>query len=79
MGSMGPPSMTAIQGMRYLAPAPGPGPVVTITDDDVMRIAMKVKTIMISKIIEMVKLKVNEATETMTDDIKKNYRTRTSN
>ena len=71
MGSMGPPPMTAIQGMRYLAPAPGPGPVVTITDDDVMRIAMKVKTIMISEINEMVKLKVNEATETMKDDIKK--------
>ena len=69
MGSMGPPPMTAIQGMRYLTPAPHP--VVAITDDDVMHIAMKEKTIMISEINEMVKLEVNEATETMKDDIKK--------
>ena len=66
MGAMGPP----IQPAGFQAPLPVSYMQNSLSDNDVMRVALKVKAILMDEIDTLVSLKVNEATNQIKNDIK---------
>ena len=66
MGAMGPPIQTA----GFQAPLPVSYMQNSLSDNDVMRVVLKVKAMLMDEIDTLVTLKVNEATNQMKNDTK---------
>ena len=66
MGAMGPPIQTA----GFQAPLPVSYMQNSLSDNDVMRVALKVNAMLMDEIDTLVTLKVNEATNQMKNDTK---------
>ena len=66
MGAMGPP----IQPAGFQTPLPVPYMQNLVSDNDVMRVALKVKEILMDEIDTLVSHKVNEATNQIKNDMK---------
>ena len=72
MGGGMPVPMTPVPGAGFFGPgSTAPTHIVqnSLSDEDILRVALKVKSLMISEIDQLIKLKVDEATSEMKNDL----------